>query len=80
MYYPDAVKHHRTAITLNLVAAAVNFAIWINSIYHGGWIGWLNWVAAMVSFHFARESYRRFKEAQREEKEYVMEVLSGKIG
>ena len=79
-YYPDAVKHHKRAIALNLAAAAVNFAIWINAIRTGEVIGWINLPTGMASLYFAHESYHRLKEAQREEKEYVVDVLSGKIG
>ena len=79
-YYPGASKHYLRSTWLNSLAATVNIVIWINNVLGGGWMGWLNCMAAMASIWFARDAYRRFRIAQREEKEFVIEVLSGKFG
>jgi hypothetical protein len=80
MEFYHASKHYWRSTWLNSAAAAANIVIWINNIYHGGWMGWLNMIAAAVSIWFARDAYRKYREAVEDEKKFVVEALSGKFG
>lgn len=43
-------------------------------------MGWLNMFAAAASIWFARDAYRKYREAVEDEKKFVVEALSGKFG
>jgi hypothetical protein len=74
------MKHHWWSMGLNGCAALVNLLLIIGSIRNGSWLWIANAAALMLSTGMVFWSWGNMKKTMREEKERVVDILSGRFG
>ena len=73
------IKSMWWSLALNAGAALLNITLVVRSINNGNWLWILNGVATVVSLGMVRWAWLRIKEITQEEKERVIDILSGKL-
>jgi hypothetical protein len=73
------IKSMWGSLALNAGAALLNITLVVRSINNGNWLWILNGVAAVVSLGMVRWAWLRLKEIEQEEKDRVIDILSGKL-
>lgn len=76
----ERVKRLWLSAAFNAAAAMLNLGLVVRSIEHGTWLWPLNFVAFSLSIYMIHWVWLRIKQVKQEEKERVMDILSGKIG
>lgn len=73
------IKHLWKSLALNAAAALLNVVLVARSVNNGSWLWLLNGVAVVLSLYMVHWSWYRIKEVTQEEKDRVIDYLSGKF-
>jgi cyanate permease len=73
------IKSMWWSLALNAGAALLNVTLVVRSINNGSWLWIMNAAAVIVSLSMVRWAWNKLKEIKQEEKDRVIDILSGKL-